>query len=94
MKEVRNGNLIATIKSALPHVGNIKLDTKSSGRKAFFTWRGFEYYVSSRLTIKELGFGRSRIDSAIDTEDSIMLQGRLKGAMGETGETGETGEAA
>jgi len=85
MKEVRNGNLVATIKSVLPNVGNVKLDTKSNGRKAFFTWRGFEYYVSSRLNVKELGFGRAKIDSAIDTEDSIMLQGRLKGQSGHKG---------
>jgi len=77
-KEIRNGNLIATIRTKLPHVGYVNLDTNSSGRKAFFSWRGQDFLVTSRLICKQLGFGRMKIDSAIDTEDSVMLQGRLK----------------
>jgi hypothetical protein len=77
-KEIRNGNLVATIKTKLPNVGYINLDTKSSGRKAFFSWRGHDFLVTSRLICKELGFGRMKVDSAIDTEDSLMLQERLK----------------
>jgi hypothetical protein len=78
MKEVRNGNLIAAIKTKLPNVGLVNLDTTSGGRKAFFTWRTMDFVVSSRLMIKELGFGRLRSKHTNDSPTAAMLQERLR----------------
>ena len=72
MKEVRGGNLILTIKEKLPNVGHVKLDT--NGRKAFFSWRNFDFVISSRLMIKQLGL----FDHASDTDTSTMLQARVR----------------
>ena len=74
-KEIRNGNLIATIKTNLPTVGFVHIDTKSAGRKATFRWRCTDFVASSRLIVKEIGiFGNTD-----ETEDSIILTERLKG---------------
>jgi len=71
MKEVRNGNLIATVKTNLPNVGYVKLNTE---RKATFFWRNIMFVVSSRLTVKERGFHKDA-----ETTDSILLQNKLRG---------------
>ena len=72
MKEVRGGNLIATIKTNLPHVGFVKLDTR--GRKAKCTWRGFPFVISSRLVVQEEGL----CGKTVETEDSLHLQNKLR----------------
>ena len=77
MKEVRNANLIATVRTKLPNVGNVNLDTNSSGRRLFFTFRSMDFLVSSRLKVKELGFGRMKADNTNDSPDAVMLETRL-----------------
>ena len=78
MKEVRNANLTAKIKTSLPNVGYIEIDTKSNGRKAFFKWRKSDFVVSSRLILKELSFSRKMTKHTCETQDSVMLQKRLR----------------
>ena len=80
MKELRNGNLIAAIKTNLPHVGFVKLNTESNGRKASFSFRGFDFLVSSRLMVKEFVFGRTLTDTT-ETEISKELQTRLRSSI-------------
>ena len=77
-KEIRNGNLIAIIKTRLPNVGFIHLDTKSAGRRAFVTFRGLDFLVSSKLTVKEMGFGRNMPKKINETENSALLQEHLR----------------
>ena len=76
MKEVRNANLIATIKSTLPNVGHVKIATKD-GRKASFIFRNLPFLVSSRLVVKEQGIGKLKV-KGIDTPESVMLSERLR----------------
>ena len=80
-KEVCGGSLVATIRTTLPHVGFINLDTSSNGRRCFFTWRGFDFVASSKRTVKLMGFGRNKPDSACENDDSKLLQGRLREAI-------------
>ena len=76
MKEIRNANLIATVKSTLPNVGHVKIATKD-GRKASFIFRNLPFLVSSRLVVKEQGIGKLKA-SGVETSDSIMLSNRLR----------------
>ncbi len=80
MKEIRNGNLVATIKSNLPNVGYVKIATHD-GRKASMIWRGINFLVSSRLVVKEQGIGKLKTDG-VETPDSVMLSKRLRGMVG------------
>jgi hypothetical protein len=76
MKEVRNANLVATIKSTLPYVGHVKIATKD-GRKASFIFRNMPFIVSSRLVVKEQGIGKLRT-AGVETPESVMLSNRLR----------------
>ena len=76
-KEVRNGNLIATVRTNLPNVGLVKLDTKSDGRKATFKFQGLDFVATSRLIVKELGL----FNITGESEISKRLQGRLRGEI-------------
>jgi len=76
MKEIRNANLIATVKSMLPNVGHVKIATKD-GRKASFIFRNLPFLVSSRLVVKEQGIGKLKY-AGVETEDSMMLSNRLR----------------
>ena len=77
-KEIRNANLVATIKTKLPNVGYVSLDTASNGRKAFVTFRGLDFIISSRLVVKGLTFGRkSPMRETHISEDSMILQNHL-----------------
>lgn len=74
MKEVRGGNLIATIKTNLPNVGFVKLDTSTNGRKAKCIWHGLPFVISSKLTVREVGF----LGQNTETEDALHLQNKLR----------------
>jgi len=76
MKEIRNANLVATVKSMLPNVGRVKIATKD-GRKASFVFRNLPFLVSSRLVVKEQGIGKLKY-TGVETEDSMMLYNRLR----------------
>ena len=77
-KELRNFKLIEAIKTRIPKVGFVNLDPNSNGRRAFCQWRGMDFLVSSKLTVKELGFGRKKLNSAVESEDSKILQNYLR----------------
>ena len=72
-KEVRSGNLLATVKTNLPNVGHVHLDTKSK-RKVTFKWRGLDFVATSRLMVKELGL----FDHTSETDETKMLTERLR----------------
>jgi len=75
-KEIRHGNLVATIKSTLPNVGHVHIATKD-GRKASFIFRNLPFLVSSRLVVKEQGIGKLRT-TGVETPESVMLSNRLR----------------
>ncbi len=76
MKEFRGAILVSLVKSNLPNVGKVKVETKD-GRKVSFEWRGIPYVVTSRLIVREQGLGNSRL-KGIGTADSVNIQERLQ----------------
>jgi hypothetical protein len=78
MKEVRNANLIATVRNALPNAGHLKIATKD-GRKASFIFRNVPFFVSSRLIVKEQGFGNKF--NGFESEEALKLQERIKATV-------------
>ena len=74
-KEIRGDALVTTIHAKLPHVGHVKIDTRSKGRKATAIFRGLHYVISSRLSVREMGlvWGRD-----VETADALALQSRLR----------------
>jgi len=77
-KEVRGNSLLSAIKSVLPHVGYLKIDPNSSGRKATFTFRGDEFVCSSRLHVQKAGFGLGVPFGLCEDSDAQEVEGRLK----------------
>lgn len=75
MKEVRNANLVAKVNQAIPGAGHVKLATKD-GRKVSFIFRNIPFFASSRLVVKEQGFGNKF--KGFESEEAFKLQERLK----------------
>ena len=78
-REYRGSLLVTILKSNVKGAGFIKLD--KNGRLCYFTFRGIDYSVSSRLHVTECGFGRNVNKGRSDiTPDAIGLTDRLKKA--------------
>ena len=74
--EYRGPKLINAIRSAIPGAGFVKVEP--NGRKAFFEFHCVDFVVSSRLIVKECGFGRYADIGICDSEASIKLTERIK----------------
>ena len=76
-KEYRGSKLLNILHKTIPGVGMVKAD-EHSDRRVFFTFRGKDFLLSSRLIVTECGFGRNVAYGRNENEVSKSLTARLK----------------
>lgn len=76
MKEVRGQKLIELVRVKIPGAGFVK---PVNDRKVAFTFRGFDFLISSRMIVKEFLFGRHKADLE-STKDAQEIQSRFRPA--------------